>query len=351
MSTPVKPQEKTRTVQRTPSVAVIIVNYRSAALTLDCLRSLADERLLPAVDLRAIVVENASGDAPALASAIRESSWESWVTLIEAPRNGGFAYGNNLGFTIARRHSRPDYLHMLNPDTTVKPGAVRALVEFLEEHADVGIAGSRFENADGSDWPFAFRFPSLLSEIEGGLQLGFVTRLLSRHVVARVMTPTPQPIDWGSGASLLIRSTVLDRIGGLDESFFLYFEETEFCWRAKRAGFATWYVPQSRVVHIGSQSTHVHEQHAALKRLPSYWFESRRRYFMLTYGSLRACLVDATALIVNALSSFRLALQRRRDRLIPCYGADLWRHSVLQRKNRTLQPPRTHLETASVSRR
>ena len=325
------------------TVAVVIVNYRSAALTVECLRSLEAERALPSIGLRAIVVENASGDGAQLSNAIHQWGWGSWVTLVEAPRNGGFAYGNNLGFALALREGPPDYLHMLNPDTLVKPGAVRALVEFLEEHIEVGIAGSRFENADGSEWPFAFRFPSLLSELESGLQLGMVSRLLRRFIVARVMTNDVQPIDWGSGASLMIRRSVLERVGGLDESFFLYFEETEFCWRARLAGFPTWYVPASRIVHIGGQSTHVHEQAAALKRLPAYWFESRRRYFMLTHSRLHARLIDLTALFANAVGAIRLVLQRRRDRLIPNYVSDLWKHSILRRQNRPLRPSRTQL--------
>lgn len=326
------------------AVTAVVVSYKSAALTIACLHSLLAERA--AVSLRVVVVDNASGDAPAIADAIAREGWESWVTLIEAPRNGGFAYGNNLGFARACQDGAPDYLHMLNPDTRVNPGAVGALVEFLETHPHVGIAGSSFENGDGSDWPIAFRFPSLISELEGGLRLGLVSRLLKRWTVAQTMSQQVQQIDWGAGASMMIRRSLLDRIGGLDENYFLYFEETEFCWRAKRAGFSMWYVPHSRVVHIGGQSTKVTERNVAPKRLPVYWFESRRRYFMTTAGLPRALLIDLTAIIASVLGSTKLVLQGRRRDIVPHYIADLWRHSVFHRKNRSLPPGRTRLSRA-----
>jgi GT2 family glycosyltransferase len=330
-------------VGRQRTVTAVIVSYKSAALTLACLRSLLAERDAPGISLRCVVVDNASGDAPAIESAIKRERWDDWITLIEAPRNGGFAYGNNLGFARACQDGAVDYLHMLNPDTEVKKGAVGTLVEFLEAHPQVGIAGSSFENADGSDWPIAFRFPSLLSELESGLQLGLVSRVLRRWNVVRIMTPQVQPVDWGAGASMMVRRSLIDRIGGLDENYFLYFEETEFCWRAKQAGFPMWYVPQSRVVHIGGQSTKVTERNAAPKRLPGYWFESRRRYFVTTSGLLPAALIDCTAIVASALGSLRLHLQGRRDRIVPHYVIDLWRHSVCRRKNRDVAIARTRL--------
>jgi N-acetylglucosaminyl-diphospho-decaprenol L-rhamnosyltransferase len=159
-------------------VVIAIVSYKSAALTIECLRSIDAERSTPGVRIRAIVVDNASGDAPEIARSIEDNSWASWVTLATAPKNEGFGYGNNLAFRYAHDKGRPDYFHLLNPDTLVRKGAIGALVRFLEEHSEVGIAGGSFENDDGSEWPIAFRFPSILSEIEGGLKFGLVTQIL-----------------------------------------------------------------------------------------------------------------------------------------------------------------------------
>jgi N-acetylglucosaminyl-diphospho-decaprenol L-rhamnosyltransferase len=323
------------TAMRDIDVAVVIVSYRSANLTIDCLRSIEIERATPGMRIRAIVVDNACGDSPQIARTVDANGW-SWVTIIEAPTNGGFAYGNNVAFQRAYDDGPPAYIHMLNPDTLVRRGAIGALVHFLEANPNVGIAGSSFENLDGSDWPIAFRFPSLLSEFEAGLQFGLATRVLQPWVVARKMSPVPQPIDWVAGASMMVRRAVLDSIGGFDENYFLYFEETDFCFRAKKAGFTTWYVPESRVMHIAGQSTKLTERNAALKRLPSYWFESRRRYFAVTYGMRYAMAVDIVALLAHSLGFLKRIAQRRTDGVVPRFVADLAQHSTLRPKNRRL---------------
>lgn len=317
-------------------VAVAIVSYKSAGLTIDCLRSIEPERLTPGIRVRAIVVDNASGDATAVGEAIAANSWSSWVSLIQARRNGGFAYGNNLAIQEAYSERPPDYVYLLNPDTVLRRGAISALTRFLEDHAEVGIAGSSFENVDGTDWPIAFKFPSLLGELEGGLQLGLATRLLQRWTVPVQMSKIAQPIDWVPGASMMIRRSVIDTIGGFDENYFLYFEETDFCLRAKRAGFSTWYIPQSRVMHIAGQSTKLTERRAAPKRLPRYWFESRRRYFITAYGVRYAVAVDIIAMAAHMLGACKRVLLQRTDRGVPHFLADLIRYSVVWPKNRNV---------------
>jgi N-acetylglucosaminyl-diphospho-decaprenol L-rhamnosyltransferase len=317
-------------------VAIATVTYRSAALTINCLRSIEAERPTPGLSIRVIVVDNASEDAPLIEEAIEANGWSSWVNLVRAPRNGGFAYGNNLAFQLAYNGGPPDYFYLLNPDTLVRKGAIGALVRFLEAHPTVAIAGSSFENLDGSEWPIAFRFPSILSEIEGGLQLGHATRVLQRWVVAVHMEPVPQPVDWVPGASMMIRRTALDAIGGFDENYFLYFEETDFCLRAKKAGLSTWYVPESRVMHVAGQSTKVTERNTPTKRLPAYWFESRRHYFVVTYGMPYAMAVDVAALLAHGLGCIKRVLQRSTDRGVPYFIRDLLQHSVLWSKNRHL---------------
>ena len=171
-------------------VAVIIVTYKCAALTIDCLRSVALERSDPSIRIRAIIIDNASGDSASIAQAIESNHWSSWVTLITAPINGGFAYGNNLGIEAAYADGTPSYLYLLNPDAQVRSSAIGSLVRFLDAHPKVGIAGSSFENLDGSDWPLAFRFPSLMSEVLQGIDLGFLSRLFQRWVVAQTMPKT-----------------------------------------------------------------------------------------------------------------------------------------------------------------
>ena len=315
-------------------IAVVIVTYKSAQFTIDSLRSVAAERSAAELRIRAVVVDNASGDLPAIADAVAANGWSAWVTCVLAPTNGGFAYGNNLGIQQAYANGAPAYVHLLNPDAQVRQGAIGSLVRFMEARPDVGIAGGSFENFDGTDWPFAFRFPSMLGELDARLEVGLVTRLLRPWVVPRVMTKTPQPVDWVCGASMMIRPGVFAAIGGLDENYFLYFEETDFCYRAKQAGFSTWYVPESRVMHIAGQSTKVDERNAAPKRMPYYWFESRRRYFAVNYGIRRAIMIDIVALLAHTLGWLKRILLLRTRGAIPHFLRDLARYSILWPRNR-----------------
>lgn len=327
------------------TVAVVIVSYRSAQLAVASLRSLQAERATAGLAIRAIVIDNASGDFPRISAAVAANGWGSWVTVLLAPRNGGFAYGNNLGIRHALQSGPVDYLYLLNPDTQVRRGAIATLVRFLESQARIGIAGSSFENEDGSDWPIAFRFPSLVSELSQGLGFGPLMRLLERWAVARHMSPLrPQPVDWICGASMMIRVALIEAIGGFDEGYFLYFEETDFCLRARRAGFPTWYVPESRVMHVGGQSTGVTERNTAPRRLPSYWFDSRRRYFTKAFGVGHAMAIDLVVLLTYPLGWLKRLALRQRHKTVPHYYRDFIRASVLRARNRSFErlddPPR-----------
>jgi GT2 family glycosyltransferase len=313
------------------TVGVIIVSYKSAALTVDCLASVAAERGRSALRIRCVVVDNATGDAPAVQAAIDANGWRDWASVVASPRNGGFAYGNNLGLAELEREGRCDFVHLLNPDTVLHAGAIDALVASFDRHPRAGIAGGVFENADGSEWAIAFRFPSVLSEFEQGVRLGLVSRALGAWRVPMDMGREEVAVDWVSGASLMVRREVFSRIGGLDEAFFLYFEETEFCFRAKAAGFEVWYVPSSRVTHIAGQSTKVTERNVGPRRLPPYWFDSRRLYFTLTRGRAYAALADVLAIAGGCLGLAKSALLGRLGTHVPHFLRDLARHGVVRR--------------------
>jgi N-acetylglucosaminyl-diphospho-decaprenol L-rhamnosyltransferase len=329
-------------------IAVVIVTYKSAQLAINSLRSIQAERATHGLTIRAIIIDNASGDFDTIAHAAEVNNWSSWVTLIAAPRNGGFAYGNNLGIERAFSSGPPAYVYLLNPDTEVRSGAIGSLVKFLEAHPDVGIAGSSIENPDGSEWPIAFRFPTLLSEFSAGLNLGLVMRALRRWDVAQNMSHSPQAVDWICGAAMMIRPAVFAAIGGLDENYFLYFEETDFCFRAKQAGFSTWYVPESRIMHIVGQSTKVTERTIRARRLPGYWFESRRRYFAASFGVSHAMVIDMIAVLANSLGLLKRIVLRRPNTVVPHLVRDLVRHSLLWRRNRNLPPVRTFRPRANI---
>jgi N-acetylglucosaminyl-diphospho-decaprenol L-rhamnosyltransferase len=294
---------------------IVIVNYRTAGLAIDCLRSLEAE-VAAHGPARVVVVENASGDdsADRLASAILENGWGPWASMAIAPRNGGFAAGNNVAIAPAMASgSPPDLVWLLNPDTVVRPGALRALVAFLARHPEVGLAGSRLEHPDSTPQNSAFRFPSILSELEGGMRFGPVSKLLSGKLAMPPVSDEEGPTDWVAGASLMIRRAVFDAIGLLDEGYFMYYEEVDFCLRARRAGWPCWYVPASRVVHLVGQSSGITRAGRYNQRRPRYWFEARRRYFVANHGRPKAMAADVTHTLAYATYRIRRAIQRKPD--------------------------------------
>ncbi|WP_448562660.1 glycosyltransferase family 2 protein [Trichothermofontia sp.] len=318
-----------------PSVVTVIVNYRSSQLTIECLKSLEVEKQ-SVLDLLVIVVDNNSGDGSAeqLQQAILANDWQSWVMLIPSKHNGGYAYGNNLAIKAARQLGiQPSYFWLLNPDTRVYPGSVEALVNFMETHPDVGICGSELEEADGSLFAKAFRFPNILSEFDAGLRLGIVSKLLARWLVSQDMRDTAAKVDWLPGASMLVRSRVFEEVGLMDEGYFLYFEETDFCLQTQRANWSCWYVPASKVMHIAGQSTGVTVRDGPSKRLPAYWFESRRRYFLKNHGFFYTALADLGWILGYILWLIRCVLQQKDDLAHepPHLLWDFIRHSVLLR--------------------
>lgn len=310
---------------------IVTVNYRSAELVINSLRSLETEiQSVPGTKIAVVDNHSEDGSTGKIAAAIAAEGWGDWAILLPSAVNGGFAYGNNYAVRPALQSATPpDYFLLLNPDTQVRPGALKTLVDFLDQHPHVGIAGSSFEEQDGKLWPYAFRFPGIISEFEGGLRLGLVSKLLAKWKVVKVMEQDhPQPIDWLPGASMMIRRQVFESVGLMDEGYFLYYEETDFCLQAKRAGWECWYVPASRVMHILGQSTGVTAKNQAPKRLPQYWYDSRRRYFMKNHGWLYAALVDLTWLTGYSLWRVRRLIQQKPDGDPPKMLWDSFRNSV-----------------------
>ncbi len=312
------------------SLRVVIVSYRSAGLVIDCLASLAPEvAALP--DCKVVIVENASGDdsLARIGGAIAARGWGDWVELVASPRNGGFAAGNNVALRRLLASPRPpDHVLLLNPDTLVHPGALGAMLAFIEARPEVGIVGCRLEFPDGTPQYSAFNFPTVLSEIERGFRMGPVTRALRAHMVAPPPRNEPHPADWVSGAAMLVRREVFDQVGLMDEGYFLYFEETDFCLQAHRAGFACWYLPAARVVHLEGQSTGVVVTRKVSRPMPRYWFESRARYFRKNHGALYRSLADAAWALPHVAWKARRRLLHEHDPDPPGLFSDFVRFAL-----------------------
>jgi N-acetylglucosaminyl-diphospho-decaprenol L-rhamnosyltransferase len=276
------------------SIAGIIVNYRTPDL---CLEAVASQLAELGGSGRVYLVDNASPDASAttFAAAIAREGWQDRVTLVVAPRNGGFGYGVNLGVRRALAAAEPvEYFHLLNPDAVIEPGSLARLRTFLEAHPTAGMAGSHIRGSDGETQVAAFRFPSLLGELENATSLGWLSRLLAAHVVSMPLPEHDCPVDWISGTSMLIRRSTFEKVGFFDEEFFLYFEEVDFCRRAKEAGLPAWFVTGAPVTHVGAAATGMKDE---TRPMPSYWFESRHRYFRKYHGKGYAAACDAARVV------------------------------------------------------
>ena len=297
------------------SLAIVVVNYRTPDLAIACLEALA-EQVAARAGWKVVVVDNHSedGSPERICEAIARRGWESWVRVQALAENRGFAGGNNAALRpLLDSPEPPAYFVLLNPDTMVRPGALEALLDFMERHPRVGIAGSRLEDPDGTPQRSAFRFPTVVSELENGLRFGPLSRLLRRWVVAPPVQERPHPTDWVAGASMIVRRAVFETAGLMDEGYFLYFEEVDFCLRARRKGWPCWYVPASRVVHLVGRSSGVTETKRPARRLPAYWFASRRRFFRKNYGRLYARLADAAWLSGFTCWRLRRWVQRKPD--------------------------------------
>jgi GT2 family glycosyltransferase len=315
-----------------PELGVVVVNYRTAGLVVDCLRSLEPEvAAIPGA--RVVVVDNASGDGSVerIGAAIREGGWSGWATVLAAGQNRGFSAGNNVGLRfLLGAADPPAWCLLLNPDTVVRPGALRAILACGAAHPRAGIVGSSLEQPDGTPYRSAFRFPGVLSELDRGLRLGVYSRLLA---AAGVLPPQPSAaarVDWVSGASLLVRRALIDDVGLMDEGYFLYYEEVDYCLRATRAGWECWHEPAGRVVHLVGKSTGT-QPTSSVQRLPAYVLESRRRFFAKNHGRWYAALADAAWLTGHLAWRVRMRLQRRPDRAEPGVLGDFVRHSALWR--------------------
>ena len=307
---------------------VVIVSYRVAHLTIDCLHSLADEiGRIPGAHVA--VCENGTGDdsAARIQKAIEDNRWTTWCTLTAISANLGFTGGNNTILRPAMQSADPpQYFLLLNADTVVRPHAIAALLDFMDRHPNVGIAGCRLEQPDGKTQRSAFRFQSPAGEFEASLRLGIVTRLLKQWIVAPPVRDETFETDWVSGACMMVRREVFRDVGLLDEGFYTYFDDCDFCFNARKKGWSTWYVPAGQVLHLKGHSTGVKSKNP--DRLPSYYFEARRRYFLKNYGRAYAAMADVGQIAGAALWRARVLVTGKKDTSPPHYLGDSIRHSV-----------------------
>ncbi|HQX12011.1 MAG TPA: glycosyltransferase family 2 protein [Thermoflexales bacterium] len=221
-----------------PDLSVVVLTYNTRKLTLACLHALFGQPEIARCEV--IVVDNASGDQTAEVVAEEYPG----AQLIHAPKNLGFGGGNNLGLIAARGR----YVLLLNSDTEVQPGALLALINFMDAHPEAGACGPMLLNTDGSLQPSGRALPTAGTVF---LDMTRLYRLTRRDVFVEPGRDYNQVKRVGeiSGAALLIRRSLYERIGGFDTGLFLFYEDVDLCKRVGDAGFGVYYVPEAKVVH------------------------------------------------------------------------------------------------------
>lgn len=258
-----------------PDLSILVVNWNVRDLLRRCLQSILAN--LPACQLEIIVVDNGSTDGSV--EMVRTEFPQ--VHLIANPDNRGFPVANNQGLAVARGR----YVLLLNPDTEVVGNALETMVAFADAHPDVGVVGPMLLNPDGTVQSSRRRFPTLLTAVfeSTWLQPYAPRRLLARYYVLDRPDDEVQDVDWVTGAALMARREAIEQVGPLDEGFFMYSEELDWCRRFREAGWRVVYLPTARVIHYGGKSS---EQVLPARHI--HFQRSKIRYFRKYHGAVAA---------------------------------------------------------------
>jgi N-acetylglucosaminyl-diphospho-decaprenol L-rhamnosyltransferase len=297
-------------VDRQIDVSVIIINYKSAAFTKECLRSIfADTK---ESSLEVIVIDNASYDGCGELIATEFPQ----VTFVQSTRNLGFAQANNLGVTIARGKC----VLFLNPDTEIRASAIESLRTSLESIPDAGMVGARLLNSDLSLQTTSITaFPSILNQTLGTetlrrrfpySNLWGIRPLFENH-------QSPVLVDAISGACMMAKREVIERVQGFTSDYFMYAEDLDLCLKVKKAGWSIYYVPDAVIVHHGGQSSGSRSESdfaAIMIRQSLFLFMQRHRgwwYAWLFRGTTAFVAIYRLTLLTLALPAAGILSARR----------------------------------------
>lgn len=312
---------------------IVITSYRAKDLTLACLQSLAGEAAANP-GMRVGICDNGNEDDTAdfLNHAIAGNGWQDWAYIKTVTPNRGFSGGNNVILNDALKSGALyDYFMLLNADTIVRSGAVKKLLETAAGRPEIGIVGPRIEGADGNARVSCFRYISPLSEIIRAAETGPVTKLLKNWDVPIEPSENPVTPPWTSFCCALIRKEVIEQIGLLDEGYFLYFDDVDYCRSARNAGWGVLHQPEAVVVHYEGRSNPVVENTARKQRLPGYWYRSRSWYFKKFYGRLGLLIANLFWYGGRAISLARELVGNKKPHACEREWLDIWTGFVSSR--------------------
>ena len=304
--------------QSNGNIAMIIVNYGTAALAVEAVQSL---RALPDTGrtLEVHLVDNNSpdGSAAVFSKLHEQEGWGTQVTLHLETENHGFGRGNNVVLEkLLARADVPEFIMLLNPDATLKNNAPDVLARFLEAHPEIGCAGAKISKPDVGPVSAAFRFPTAMVEFVSAAGIGPLTRASGDKTLWMAPDIATGPVDWVAGAAVMFRTKTLQQAGTFDPDFFLYFEEVELMWRLSQNGWPCWFVAEAEVEHIEGAATNVRSGEVERTTKPAFWYNSQAMYFAKTSGRFTA-LGRATARLFGATLNAGVSRLRRRSPDLP----------------------------------
>lgn len=224
-------------------VSIVILNYRSRELVKQCVKTILEYGMKSTCEI--IVVDNDSHDGIGDMLAERFPG----VKFIQSESNGGYAHGNNLGI----KASSGKYVLVMNPDITVRPGSIDALVDYMEANPKVGVCGPKLVHPSGTLDASCYRFPTRAMPLYRRTPLGKLPagkKAISHYLMDDYDRKEDREVDWLLGAVLMTRREAIDQIGLLDERYFLYLEDTDWCRRFWKAGWKVMFVAGTEMVHF-----------------------------------------------------------------------------------------------------
>lgn len=300
-------------------LAIIILNYKTPDLVVDCLNSLQNQ-IEPGIDV--VVVDNASNDGSVerIEQEISLNTWESWCRVLPSPINGGFAAGNNY----ALKSIDADAYILLNSDTIVLPNAIKELLHAMELYPNAGLIGPGCVNQDGNKDLSTFHFIRPITEFIRSASTGPISRLLRRYDVPFLTTDSAVEPEWIGFACILIRHEVIEQVGMLDEGFFMYFEDVDYCQRVRKAGWTIVYWPKAKIIHLLGGSSKFTAKGTLQKRAPRFYYESRTRYFSKHYGRIGLWMANFAWVLGRCISFTRELLGNKQPHHRKNEAHDIW---------------------------
>lgn len=233
-------------------LSIIILNYNAKDFLLPCIKGIVEHTAN--LDYEIIVVDNASTDGSADYIEHKLLPRFTELKLIKSEKNNGYASGNNIGIKVA--HGR--HVIIMNPDIVIWKNSLKQMVEFMDDHPKVGMAGPKLLSPDGSLQYFVYRFPTPLVLLYRRTSLSrfkFAQRAIDNYLMTDWDHKDTRPVEWVQGSCIIVRKEAIDKVGLMDERYFLYSEDTDWCRRFWQAGLEIWYLANIELIHYHERAS------------------------------------------------------------------------------------------------